>query len=160
VTGAHGSGKTTVYNAMIKLIAQKSLAGRAVFDMDGIIDVASELAGRDIRNRPSMWPTYNNLWMAFLGKMVANGLSPLLFTPLHPDELPVPDWCERLNWIRLECPEQVLRTRLVDRGWGERKIDDTCEDACHLEEMVPVSVSTHDRSAIEVARDIQDLLLT
>ncbi len=128
------------------------------FDMDSIIDIVSELAGRNIRNRPALWPTYNRLWMAILESVSANGLSPILFTPMHPDELPKPQWCEKLHWIRLECPNHNLRERLFERGWDDQQVNDACDDARHLKESVDVCVDTFNQSADEAAMEIQAII--
>lgn len=153
VTGAQGTGKTTVAHAMAG-----ELPGHVVFDMDSIIDHASALANRNINTRPEAWPTYNNLWLSILKAVCDNGFTPVLFTPIHPEELKVPDWCDQVTWIGLTCAETRLRERLVERNWEPGQIDEAVDDLVHTRDTVADLVDTSSATLADVCQTIKKLI--
>ncbi len=155
ITGAHGTGKTTLVNDLAGQVP-----GHVLFDMDSIIEQASTLANRNIRTRPDSWPTYNNLWLSILKAVSDNGLTPVLFSPMHPEELKTPDWCDHVAWIGLNCTEEELRERLAARNWEADQINEAVDDLTHTREVVDNIIITSGLTVAEVSQRLADLIQT
>ena len=128
VAGAPGAGKSTVVQACLA-------AGTTfvAFDMDWLIGTASKLAKDDIHFNPALWPLYNGLWLDVIHATCRNGLTPVLFAPLAPSDLPaLPAWCPRVNWFLLDCPDDILTARLTARAWAHSRIAQALKDAADL----------------------------
>lgn len=128
VTGAPGTGKS--------LSAQSCAATQSrylAFDMDSLINSASALAGKDIHFSPETWPHYNALWMDVIEAVLRNRTEAVLFAPLGPSDLrATPAWCSRIDWLLLDCPDEVIVQRLSDRQWQDARIADALADAEEL----------------------------
>ena len=74
VTGAPGSGKSTVAHAL------RALNGDlVVFDMDSLLPAASELATADLLHARKAWPAYRRLWLDIAAEVARGGRIPVLF---------------------------------------------------------------------------------
>jgi hypothetical protein len=83
VAGASGSGKTTVFAPLARL-----LAGRCVtFDADVLMDAAGEFSA----GQPIQWPAFRAAWLAVAHGVAQCGLATVLLGPFiapRLDELP------------------------------------------------------------------------
>ncbi|MGC4937137.1 AAA family ATPase [Kribbella sp. DT2] len=144
VTGAPGSGKSTVVPELLRL----SAGGLVVMDMDELLD-DGKLLGITIADSAAAahWPAYNLLWLRITELVRRSGVPVLLLGPLTPSELP------EGRWLHLDCPDAVRRTRLAARGWSEAQVEDALDDAVELRTLVPRSVhgaGTPEDSAREI----------
>lgn len=153
VTGAPGSGKTVATGAFIRLRTPY-----LAFDIDWLADTASELAGRSIYFDPSTWKPYGALWFEVLRAVYRNGRTPVFFTPGDPGDFAshgLPDWCGGVEWLLLDCPDEVRLQRLHGReGWTERMIQEALDDARYLRKSVLTRVDTALNSPAQVAEAI------
>ena len=116
VTGAPGSGKSTVVPELVRL----SPGNLVVMDMDELLDDHGRLLGIDIASPTAVpiWPAYNALWLRITELVRRSGTPMLLLSPLVPKELP------EGRWLHLDCPDSVRRKRLSERGWSDEQIED------------------------------------
>ena len=153
VTGAPGSGKTAAAEAFIRLRTPY-----LAFDIDWLADSASELADRSIYFDSSTWKLYGALWFEVLHAVYRNGRTPVFFTPDDPGDFAshgLPDWCNGVEWLLLDCSDAVRLQRLQGReGWTERMIQEALGDASHLRESVPRRVDTERRPPEQVAKAV------
>lgn len=150
IAGAPGAGKSSMHRAFLDLGS-----GHVAFDMDALIQPASWLAGADIRATPQTWPVYNELWLAILESVAANGSVAILFTPIDQTDLmsggtggfPV-------HWLLLDCSDETRRARLVGRQWPATEIDEAVRDAAKMrrQEFETVIDTTDDDPAVAAAR--------
>jgi predicted ABC-type ATPase len=120
VTGASGSGKTTVFAPLAR-----RLQGRCVaFDADLLLDAAGALSG----SQPVSWPAFRAAWLAVAHGVAQSGLPTVLlgpFIPAHLDELPARRWIADIHFIVLDCPDELRRARIRARPpWRSRDIDE------------------------------------
>ena len=131
VTGAPGAGKSTSLAAFLHIESDF-----IAFDIDWLIQSASDLAGQDIHVARSKWQAYNALWLDFLLAVLRNRRSPVLFAPFTPADLRnlVPPWASEVRWLLLDCPDAIRRKRLEERGrwWTESRIQGALADALYL----------------------------
>ena len=130
VTGAPGAGKSTSLAAFLELESDF-----VAFDIDWLIDSASDLAGQDIHFARSKWPSYRSLWLDVLQAIFRNHRCPVLFALWAPTDLGglVPPWCAEVRWLLLDCPDAILRKRLEGRdGWIDSRIHEALADATDL----------------------------
>lgn len=153
VTGAPGVGKSTTAEALIRLNS-----GPLVFDMDWFLNAASRLAGQDITAAPTTWPAYYELWMEILAALAHNRQTPLLFTPISPQDVQrygEPRWYSEVVWLLLDCDDEVRRNRLLQRtGWTEPMIAEALADAQELRQTVARRIDTGVLPPDAVARQI------
>jgi hypothetical protein len=140
VAGAPGSGKSTVVGELL---------GRTprfvFFDIDWLAESASGLAGRDIRFAPETWPAYGEVWFSVLHAVLANDLTPVLFTPADPSDFagrPLPDWCTGIIWLLLDCDDGVRLERLERRGWDAARMQEALHDAVALRQLIAQRIDT------------------
>ncbi|WP_410786532.1 AAA family ATPase [Kribbella sp. C-35] len=147
VTGAPGSGKSTVVPELVRL----SPGNLVVMDMDELLDDNGRLLGLDIASPMAapIWPAYNALWQRITELIRRSGIPVLLLSPAQPAELP------EGRWLHLDCPDAVRRKRLARRGWPESQIDEALADAAEIRKLVPRSVRG-DVSPERVAKSILD----
>lgn len=147
VTGAPGSGKSTVVPELVRL----NPGNLVVMDMDELLDDQGRLLGISIASPTAapIWPAYNAVWLRITELIRRSGIPVLLLTPGLPSELP------EGRWLHLDCPDAVRRKRLAARGWLQDQIDDALADAAELRKYVPRSVRG-DVSPERVARSILD----
>jgi len=132
VTGAPGSGKSTVVPELVRL----NQGNLVVMDMDELLDDDGRLLGIDIASATAtpIWPAYNAVWLRITELIRRSGISVLLLSPLLPTELP------EGRWLHLDCPDGVRRKRLAGRGWPHAQIAEALADAAEIRKHVPRSV--------------------
>lgn len=157
VSGAPASGKSEALQAFLKLHTPY-----LAFDIDWLGVSACNLAGRDIFFDPSTWKPYAALWFDVLLASYRNGHVPVFFTPNDPHDFEVfglPNWCCSVEWLLLDCGDEIRATRLRARtGWTEPMIEEALEDARTLRTMIDTRLDTENRTPGEVAHAILEWL--
>ena len=158
VTGAPGAGKSTALAAFLRLEVDF-----VAFDIDWLIQSASDLAGQDIHFARSKWKAYNSLWIDFLLAVCKNRRSPVLFAPFTPADLDnlVSPWSSGVRWLLLDCPDAILRKRLEVRGacWTESRVRDALSDASYLRsQFLGDVIDTNSNSPTKTATHISNWL--
>lgn len=157
VTGAPGAGKSTALRAFLDL-----RTGHVAFDIDWLAGPASDLAGRSIYFDNSTWPPYNRLWFEILHGVHRNGRVPVLFAPLDDRDVAssgIPTWCERVEWLLLDCADDVRTARLASRGWDGDRIRGALDDANTLRQLPVNRLDTQRHNPGDVARQIANWLV-
>lgn len=152
VSGAPGSGKTTVVE---KLLEKPSAF--VFFDIDWLADPASALVGQNIRFAPETWSAYGDVWLGVLHAVIKNGLTPVLLTPADPSDFAsraLPDWCAGISWLLLDCNDKTRLERLRRSGWEEERLQDALQDAATMRPLILDHVDTGASSPDEVALSI------
>lgn len=157
VTGAPGAGKSTSLLAFIRLHTPF-----IAFDIDWLTVSASQLAGKDIIDEPLTWPAYKAVWFELLHAVKRNHHNPVFFTPTDPNDMArdgQPEWCRRIEWLLLDCDDQLRRQRLKQRPeWTDAMIEEAIDDATRLRAMVVTHINTGVEAPESVARQIRDWL--
>ena len=157
VTGAPGAGKSTSLAAFLNLESEF-----IAFDIDWLIEGASDLAGQDLHSARLKWQSYNSLWLDMLHAIFRNHRCPVLFAPLTPTDLRgiAPHWCSEIRWLLLDCPDAILRRRLEGRdGWTESGVQEALADASKLRsEITEHVVDTNSSTPSTTARVISKWL--
>ncbi len=153
VTGAPGSGKTTIVHYLL------SIESKFVFlDMDWLADSASRLASRNIYIDPTTWRPYQDVWFDVLKSLFRNSLKPVLFTPNSPLDYQhnnFPKWVKSVDWLLLDCHTEVRKKRLAARdSWTESRIDEALFDADELRSLIGRSVDTSELTIAQTAESI------
>lgn len=155
VTGAPGAGKSL---ALEHVLARNS--PYLAFDIDWLAAPASQLARTDIMSTSTTWPAYNAVWLEFLHAIHKNHRRAIFFSPLDQRDLALsgqPAWCERIEWLLLDCADHTRRTRLRQRpGWTEAMIAEALADAQVLREQISAQIDTGSATPDEVAAAILD----
>lgn len=152
VTGAPGAGKSTTVEALLGLESPF-----VFFDIDWLAAPASALYGEDIRFAPESWSFYGELWFSVLHATFQNGLTPVLFTPSDPSDYKgkaLPDWCSGLEWLLLDCADNIRLERLHARGWQGVRLTEAFQDAALMRELIPRRVDTGGLDSYEVAEQV------
>ncbi|MEM7031451.1 MAG: shikimate kinase [Chloroflexota bacterium] len=153
VTGAPGAGKSTTIRAFIALKTTY-----LAFDIDWLAPAASALAQKNIYFEPATWKPYADLWFEVLHAIYKNGETPLFFSPNSPQDMThfrVPSWCEDMQWLLLDCDDEVRRKRLALRqNWTQTRVAEALEDAQELRQSIAQHVNTGTQSPHEVAKQI------
>jgi hypothetical protein len=123
VTGASGSGKTTVLAPLAR-----RLQGRCVtFDADLLMDAAGALSA----GQPVNWPAFRDVWLAVAHGVAQSGLPTVLlgpFIPGHLQDLPARRWIGDIHFLVLDCPDDLRRTRISARPpWRRRDTEEQVE---------------------------------
>ena len=157
VTGAPGSGKSTIVDAL-----RRSSVECVPFDIDSLANVASGLWGNDIRTDPAAWRPYNRLWLEILHQVHLAGSQPILFAPFHPRDIErndLPEGCEGLQWLLLDCTDDIRRERLKRRPeWTGPMITRALEDATNLRDAVSDRIDTGQDAPEETASRVLEML--
>lgn len=153
VTGAPGAGKTTALEALLRCTNPY-----VAFDIDWLTIPASDLARSDIIFDPTIWPAYNAVWFEILHAMHMNGKVPIFFAPIDRQDLATygqPAWCERVEWLLLDCDDVLRQRRLIRRvGWTTAMITEALTDAHALRTQVSNRIDTGVHTPDEVAKAI------
>ncbi len=152
VTGAPGAGKSTTVEVLLGLESPFTF-----FDLDELAAPASALYGQDIRFAPESWEPYGELWWGVLTAAVKNGHIPVLFTPADPGDYEksvLPEWCGGLEWLLLDCADNVRLERLQRRGWSGKRLEEAFQDADMLRKTVARRVDTGKLTPDEVAEQV------
>jgi predicted kinase len=143
VTGASGTGKTTITGPLRSL-----LPGCLVFETDVILHVAA-----------LGWDTWRNTWLQLAHAAALGGRVTVLTGSLTPDQLerlPARKLIGPIHFALLDCPDDVLAGRLRERpAWrgtsAEAKIIEHQRFAAWLRARITPSFDTSTASAAEVA---------
>ena len=153
VTGAPGSGKST---ALHHILRRRS--PYLAFDIDWLAAAASHLAQSDIASGHTTWPAYNALWFEVLHAVHHNHKHAILFSPLDLPDVAAhgqPAWCERIEWLLLDCDDSTRRTRLAARaGWTAAMIEAAITDAHALRPQIAERIDTARTAPDDVATAI------
>ena len=113
VTGAPGSGKSTVIPELVRL----SPGNLAVMDMDELLDDHGRLLGIDIASPTAapIWPAYNALWLRITELIRRSGMPVLLLSGRHDYVFPY-DTSQRPLFELLGTPASEKRHVVFDAG--------------------------------------------
>lgn len=150
VTGASGSGKTTVFAPLARELAGDA----AVFDIDWLIDsFAIQANGARLD-----WRAIRAAWLSVASAVAQSGLPTVLLGPVAPfhfDELPETSWVRSMHFYLLDCPDAVRRQRLEERpAWRKRDIDDQIRWGTWLRENLDDAVDTSRADIDETVRAV------
>ncbi len=149
VTGASGSGKTTIFPHLVD-----ALPDYGVFDVDWLIDPIGRLCG----GQPMDWVNFRDTWLAVAHAVAQAGRPTVLLGPFFRaqlDPLPARTWVGPIHVAVLDCADDVRRARLNARpAWRERKIDEHIEFAGHLRAAADIVFGTEKGGPDDVARDV------
>ena len=139
VTGASGSGKTTVFAPLARELAGEA----AVFDIDYLIDAFAIQA----HGTPLNWRAIRAAWLLVAQGVAQSGLPTVLLGPLAPfhfDDLRQQTrWVSSMHFFVLDCPDDVRRSRLEARpAWRSRDVDEQTRWGVWLRENILDGVDT------------------
>ncbi len=108
-----------------------------MFDWDLIIPGLSLAGDRDVFTDASTWKGLYATWFAIIGAVLAGGHDVVLCCSVRPDDVP-PDVAppERIRVAYIDCPDDVLRERLVDRGESGENIKEELLEARELRQSI------------------------
>jgi predicted ABC-type ATPase len=138
ITGASGSGKTTVTGPLAR-----RLQGRCVtFDVDWLLDPAGELSG----DQPIRWPAFRDAWLTVAHGVAQSGMPTVLlgpFIPEHLDGLRARRWVGDIHFLVLDCPDDLRRERIRARPpWRSRDLEEQAEFGRWLRRNLAEAVDT------------------
>ena len=114
VTGAPGSGKSTVVAELLKLETDL-----IIFDIDWLADAAGELAGTSIYFDSSIGKPYLKLWFEVINSIIKNGRNTsLLYPPIDKRDVAEAlgsNEAAPVRWLLLDCSNEVREKRLRRR---------------------------------------------
>jgi len=150
VTGASGSGKTSVFHE----VADKLRGECLVFDTDWLIDPF----GGDVTTLD--WVVLRDTWLHVAHGVAQNGLATLLLGAFLPDqlaELPGRRWITDIHFLLLDC-EDDERCRRIDARPPGRTHDVEAQVAFGqwLRERIPSVTDTTTGTPAEAANAIAD----
>lgn len=154
VTGAPGSGKTTVIEYLLKL----NLENTAIFDIDSISKEASDLAEKDIHFSGETWVPFRKIWVNILKSVAASGITPVLFAASDREDFDTLADGLELRWIALDCDDRNRLKRLEYRGYTGEQIDDVLQDAQKIRKSFDVIIDTTDLNPEAVAKKLLNLI--
>jgi hypothetical protein len=137
VTGASGSGKTTVYPYLVATLREC-----VIFDVDWLIDSFAQACAPG----PISWPAFRDAWISIAHGVAQGGRHTVLLGPLMPEHLagvPARRWVTDIHFAVLDCTDDARRARLAARPpWRERAIDEHIAFAAHLRRIIPRLIPT------------------
>lgn len=154
VTGASGSGKSTVIEYLLKLGLNKEV----VFDIDSIINEASELAGKDVHFVEETWIPFRKIWINILKSTAESGVTPIFFAVADKEDFESIAKGLSLSWIALDCNDDIRLKRLEYRNCTKEQLEDILEDARKIREDFNMLIDTSDLSPEEVAKKLLSLI--
>ena len=147
VTGASGSGKTTIFPELLSRMA----GWCAVFDVDWLIDPLARAA----KDGEIDWTAFADTWLHVAHGVAQNGPPTLLLAPFIPenlDVLPGRGWVGDIHYLVLDCPDDERRRRMAARlRWRARDVDAQIEFGRWLRKNLSPVVDTTSQSPSEVA---------
>ena len=150
VTGASGSGKTTIFPELLSRMS----GWCAVFDADWLIDPL----GRAAKDGQIDWAAFSDTWLHVAHSVGQNGLPTLLLAPFIPenlDNLPGRAWIGEIHYLVLDCPDEERRRRMEARPrWRARDIDAQTEFGRWLRRNLSPVIDTTRQSPSEVAETV------
>ena len=138
VTGASGSGKTTIFHPLARELA----GGAAVFDVDSLIDpFAMQADGAALK-----WAAIRAAWLSVAEGLASGGLPTVLLGPLAPSHfqhLPKGGWVSSMHFFLLDCSDLVRRQRLEARPpWRGGELEEQTRWGAWLRENISDGVDT------------------
>jgi len=106
VTGASGSGKTTVYPHLVAALREC-----VVFDVDWLLD----FFGQACAPGPINWPAFRDAWLSVAHGVAQGGRHTVLLGPLMPEQLRHAAgrrWVTDIHFAVPDCSDDVRRARL------------------------------------------------
>jgi hypothetical protein len=150
VTGASGSGKTTVFAPLARELG----GAAAVFDIDYLIDPFAIQANGSALN----WKAIRAAWLSVAAGLGQSGLPTVLLGPLAPfhfEELEQTRWVSSMHFLLLDCPDAIRRQRLEARPpWRRRDIEEQTSWGAWLRENIHDSVDTSRADLDETVRSV------
>jgi predicted kinase len=135
VTGASGSGKTTVCPHLAATLREC-----VVFDVDWLMDSFARASAPGAIN----WPAFRDAWLSIAHGAAQGGRHTVLLGPFMPEQLaplPARRWITDVHFAVLDCTDEARRARLAARPpWRQRAIDDHIAFAAYLRTIVPVLI--------------------
>ena len=155
VTGASGSGKTTVFGPLARLLAGKCI----VFDVDWLLDASSVLAGgATVTEIP--WAGFDQAWLAVAHGVAQSGLATVLLGSVTPERVESSvgrKWVGEVRSLVLDCPDEVRRERIEARPkWRLRDTAQQVSFGRWLRETIADRVDTSQCSPESAARAVAD----
>lgn len=150
VLGPWGSGKTTLARELPALAANC-----VVFDWDLIIPGLSRASGKDVRSDSSTWDGLRATWSSIIEAVLGSGHDVVLCGPAGAAEMAI--GAIRGITVRcayLDCPDEVLSSRLQARGAKRHEIAEELAVARTLRASDYQAVRTESRDSGEVAADV------
>jgi hypothetical protein len=148
VTGASGSGKTTVFHHVANELHGECI----VFDADWLIDPF----GGDVTTLD--WAMLRDSWLHVAHGVAQNGLATLLlggFLPDHLAELPGSRWIAGVHFLLLDCDDDERRRRIDARPPGRtHDIEPQVAFGQSLRASIPRAVDTSSGTPADAARAI------
>ncbi|MGQ8871942.1 AAA family ATPase [Paenibacillus sp. TSA_86.1] len=146
ITGASGTGKTTVSSHVRKLLPEFD-----VFDMDIIDNIDWQIAKEN--------------WLRVAYSISLSGRGTVLCGTMVPENIASSKYIEqfdRIHYVNLHCDDATRETRLQARGWDENAIEDhrnfanwLLQNADKAFDPVMPTVDTTDLSSEEAAKQIE-----
>lgn len=119
--GAPGSGKSTLLPYLVP-----RLAPRVVVDLDELKDPDGTLLGVPVAG---IAPEYDRLWLRILTMITRAGHSVILLCQV-PTAVGMTDPTNPVtDWLLLDCPDELRRVRLTERGSSREHIEDVLATA-------------------------------
>lgn len=153
VTGAPGAGKTAVVEHLLR-----DPPAALIFDVDWLLQPASELTGHSLVHARHLWPAYTRLWLEVLRLVARNRRPAVLFSPLAPLEVAALAPCgsaDPASWCLLDCDDATRVARLRMRGWTDAMIEEAVADGQALRDQVDFVVGTADRGLDATAAHVR-----
>jgi energy-coupling factor transporter ATP-binding protein EcfA2 len=155
VTGASGSGKTTVFPHLVEALPEG-----AVFDVDWLIDPL----GRMRPDQELDWENFRDAWLSVAHGVAQSGRATVLLGPFYAQQLeplPARRWIGPIRYAVLDCSDATRRVRLEERPpWRERQIEQHIDFARYLRQHADLVVTTEHRSPSEVAAELASWVRT
>ncbi|MDM5277296.1 AAA family ATPase [Paenibacillus silvae] len=146
ITGASGTGKTTVSSHVRKLLPEFD-----VFDMDIIDNVDWQIAKEN--------------WLRVAYSISLSGRGTVLCGTMVPENIASSSYIDRFDrilYINLHCDDTTRQARLAARGWNEEMIEDhrnfanwLLQNADTAFDPAMPTVDTTDLSSEEAAKQIE-----
>ena|SRR5215216_299667 len=153
VTGPPGVGKSTLLPHLLELTRGRLV----VADMDELLEDGA-LLGIPIAEPEAapIWPAYDRMWRRIVNLIRRSGYPVLLLRPVpSPDDLVAgATWDEPVQWILLDCADELRQARLQARGWAQDWIDDAARDAESARRIVRTVVRTDDEDSQGIAERV------
>jgi predicted kinase len=138
VTGASGSGKTTIVAPLAAALAAECVT----FDADILLDAAGALS----RGQPIDWTAFHAALLAVAHGVAQSGRPTVLLAPLRPgalEALPARRWVGDISYLVLDCPDDVRRERMAARPpWRLHDVEEQVSWGRWLRANVPDRVDT------------------